>query len=318
MTPMDITARIEHDGVSIKLPRLRVEVSRRQAERLRDVLNTVLPEQIEDLMHDPRVSDVNVLRAAQAILAERWQDTENLAVAIEDLERNPERDPHRPPASAPPKVERRLHLLSIAGDVDPALSGAYDTEQERLEAAADYRRAHGPEDGLFRVDVTGDPGADVLIEPFGAGELLASPRRCVLCRCEATGEVYGFAVCDYHHDHCEDEPRCPHCAAKHTCERCENRNAENVIRDVALCGRCSDVVASVAVGDRVRDPLDGTWREIVGIDGLADGGTCHMADGGCMSLDECAAADKRLPSESLEDDEHLDDGRQLLRELRDM
>ena len=324
---VDAGATVAAAGVEIKLPRLRVVVEQRQAERLRDALNAALPEQIKDLMHDPRVSDVNVLRAAQATLAERWQDTENLAGAIEHLERTGHVRLHesacprcagdgrialatRPGAfetcstcggggKRAVQVERRLHLLSIAGDVEPTLSGAYDTEQERTEAAADYRRAHGDEDGLFRVDVTGDAGADVLIESFGAGELLGCPRRCVLCRCEATGEVYGFAVCDYHHDHSEDDPRCPHCAAEHTCERCENRNAENVIRDVALCGRCSDVVASVAVGDRVRDPLDGTWREIVGIDGLTDGGTCHMADGGCMSVDECAAAEKRLPSEGL-------------------
>ena len=327
MSAADVNATIGPEGATIKLPRLTVVVEVAQARRLRDALNAALPAQITDLMHDPRVSDVDVLRAAQALLAERSQDTENLGVAIEHLERTGhvrlhesacprcEGDGRIAPVTRPgafetcstcggngkraARVERRLHLLSIAGDVEPTLSGAYDTEQERLEAAADYRRAHGDEDGLFRVDVTGDPGADVLIESFGAGELLASPRRCVLCRCEATGEVYGFAVCDYHHDHSEDDPRCPHCAAKHTCERCENRKAEHVIRDVALCGRCSDVVASVAVGDRVRDPLDGTWREIVGIDGLADGGTCHMADGGCMSLDECAATEKRLPSEGL-------------------
>ena len=199
--------------VQIKLPRLTVSIDRDHAEQLRDALGEVLPEQITDLLHDPRVSDVDVLQAAQALLAERGQDTENLAVAIESIK-----------------------LMQ---------------------------------------------------------------RRCVLCRCEATGEAFGFPVCDYHLDHSEDEPRCPHCAGKYTCERCENRNAEHVVRDVALCDRCAQVVQSVAIGDRVRDPLDGSWREIVGIDGLADGGTCHMADGGCMSLDECAAAEKRLPSEDL-------------------
>ena len=212
MRAVDVTARVGADGVEIMLPRLRVVVEQRQAERLRDVLNTVLP------------------------TGERR------------------------------RVERRLHLLSIAGDVEPTLSGAYDTEQERLEAAADYRRAHGDEDGLFRVDVTGDPDADVLIEAFGAGELLASPRRCVLCRCDATGEVYGFAVCDYHHEHSEDDPRCPDCVPVHT-------------------------------GDRVRDPLDGAWRTVTRLD-LAEN-TAHMADGGCMSIDEAGACEKRLPSEPL-------------------
>ena len=121
--------------------------------------------------------------------------------------------------------------------------------------------------------------------------------RCAAARRPA--RLCGLPVCDYHADHTEDDPRCPNCAGKTTCERCETRNAEHVVRDVALCDRCNDVVQSVAIGDRVRDPLDGTWREIVGIDGLADGGSCHMKDGGCMSLDECAAAEKRLPSEEL-------------------
>ena len=38
-----VTARVEADGVSIRLPRLCVQVEQRQAERLRDQLNTVLP-----------------------------------------------------------------------------------------------------------------------------------------------------------------------------------------------------------------------------------------------------------------------------------
>jgi hypothetical protein len=87
MRAVDVNATVEGgDLVQIKLPRLSVVVERRQAERLRDVLSAVLPEQIEDLMHDPRVSDLNVLRAARAILAERGQDTENIEVAISHRE----------------------------------------------------------------------------------------------------------------------------------------------------------------------------------------------------------------------------------------
>ena len=37
-------------------------------------------EQITDLMHDPRIKDVDVLQAARTILAERGQDTESLSV----------------------------------------------------------------------------------------------------------------------------------------------------------------------------------------------------------------------------------------------
>lgn len=298
MRAVDVNATIGPEGATIKLPRLSVIVETRQAERLRDVLNTVLPEQIEDLMHDPRVRDVHVLRAAQAILAERGQDTENLGVAIEYLNAQtpPTGDGAGGQPSVAPRVERRLHLLSIAGDVEPELSGAYDTEAERIEAARDYRRAHGDEDGLYRVDVTGDVTADVLIEAFSGAELAPL---CILCRCDATGQAYGLPVCDYHADHSEDDPRCPHCLPQYKCARCEKAPAARLMQDVALCGGCDEVVRSVRIGDRVRDPLDGTWREIVGIDGLTDGGTCHMADGGCMSLDECAAAEKRLPSEEL-------------------
>ena len=270
----DIRIDVDSGGVSIRLPRLTFDISLRQAERLRDVLNTALPERIEDLLHDPRIADRHVLDAADALRSEQE------------------------PRQTAAKVERRLHLLSIAGGVEPELSEAFANDQERVEAARDYRRAHGDEDDLYRVDVTGDTGADVLVEAFTNAELAPL---CILCRCDATAHVYGFSVCEYHSEHSEDEPRCPNCVSKYTCARCENRNAEHIIRDVALCDRCNNVVQSVAIGDRVRDPIDGTWREIVGIDGLADGGSCHMKDGGVMPLDECAAAEKRLPSESLED-----------------
>ena len=286
-----VTAQVQADGVLITLPRLQALVTQENAVKLRDVLGAVLPEQIVDLMHDPRVADIEILRAAQAILAERGQDTENLGVAIDALQARAS-GPSRLHESVCPrcagdgrshlrdgrgsepcslcegtgKALPRLHLLSIAGDVEPELSGAYDTEQERLEAAQDYRRAHGPEDGLFRVDV--DATGTVTVDTFSGAELEPQPRRCVLCRCDATGETYGFAVCGYHADHSEDDPRCPHCLP-------------------------------VQVGDHVRDSVDGTWRRVVRIDGLADGGTAHLADGGCMSLDECAVAEKRLPSEEL-------------------
>lgn len=91
MRAVDVNATIEAGGlVQLKLPRLSVVVEQRQAERLRDVLGTVLPEQIEDLVHDPRVSDLNVLRAAQAILAEDGRDTENIGDAIWKREGQPQ------------------------------------------------------------------------------------------------------------------------------------------------------------------------------------------------------------------------------------
>jgi len=43
------------DVVSIALPTFMVKVCREDAAILRDKLNSVLPEQITDLMHDPRI-----------------------------------------------------------------------------------------------------------------------------------------------------------------------------------------------------------------------------------------------------------------------
>ena len=168
-----VTAQVQADGVLITLPGLQALTTQENAVKLRDVLGAVLPERIVDLMHDPRVADIEILRAAQAILAERGQDTENLGVAIDALQREQARasatwhvGPHENVCpwcagdgrshlwdatdsetcslcEGTGKALPRLHLLSIAGDVEPELSGAYDTERERLEAAQDYRRAHG-------------------------------------------------------------------------------------------------------------------------------------------------------------------------------
>ena len=47
-------------------------------------------------------------------------------------------------------------------------------------------------------------------------------------------------------------------------------------------------------GDRVRDPLDGEWHTVR----HRSGDEVVMTDGGVMSLQECIAAEKLLPSES--------------------
>ena len=88
-------------------------------------------------------------------------------------------------------------------------------------------------------------------------------------------------------------------AAPENCGRCGSTPAPYRLQGVALCQSCDETLNAVAVGDRVRDPFDGTWREIVHIDGIADGGTCHMRDGGCMSVAECVQAEKRLPGEGV-------------------
>lgn len=62
-----------------------------------------------------------------------------------------------------------------------------------------------------------------------------------------------------------------------------------------LSGRQEDRETRVAIGDRVRDPLDnGRWRTVTRIEGT----TVYLADGGCMGIDECREI--RLPSEALD------------------
>lgn len=213
---VDAGATVGADGVAIKLPRLRVVVERRQAERLRDALASVLPVQI-DLEHDPRVSDLQVLRAARSLLGERGQDTENLSVAIDHIERDAAAGRAATQGGTQAAEDRvRRYLLNLWGDVEPELTGPFKDERDRVEAAQDYRRAHGPEDGLFRVDASGS----VKVDSFTGAELAPEPRRCVLCRCTATREVYGCAVCAYHVDHTEDDAPCPDCTAG-ACPACE-------------------------------------------------------------------------------------------------
>ena len=213
---VDVGATVGADGVAIKLPRLRVVVSRENAERLRDALASVLPVQI-DLEHDPRVSDLQVLRAARSLLGERGQDTENLSVAIDHIERDAAAGRAATQGGPPAAEDRaRRYLLNLWGDVEPELTGPFKDERDRVEAAQDYRRAHGPEDGLFRVDASGS----VTVDTFTDAELAPEPRRCVLCRCTATREVYGFAVCAYHVDHTEDDAPCPDCTGAF-CPACE-------------------------------------------------------------------------------------------------
>ena len=51
--------------------------------------------------------------------------------------------------------------------------------------------------------------------------------------------------------------------------------------------------AAVEPHDAVLDPLDGRWRIVVSVSNT----TAHMADGGHMGVDECAATPMLLPSE---------------------
>ena len=261
-----------------------------------------------------------------------WRDLyPQMAVAIDHMERDAGAQSERGPR--PP--EWRLHLLSIMGDVEPALSGPYQDEDERLDAARDYRRAHGPEDGLYRLDVDVNSG-NVRVDGFSGSELADGPRRCTLCKCDATGERFGFAVCDYHAEHTEDDPQCPTCAASvdtglretrepvpvltdsrglHYCHACTEQAGEAWgfhdehpdASDEWWCDSCECGLTPAAWkreangrqikrGDRVRDPHGGAWRTVARVENT----TVHMTDGGCMGIDECLRSDVRLPSEALD------------------
>ena len=81
----NITVRVEAGTVRLHLPRATFDLSKLETTELRDTLNRMFPEQITDLMHDPRINDLDVLEAAKALLDERHQDTENLAYTIDHI-----------------------------------------------------------------------------------------------------------------------------------------------------------------------------------------------------------------------------------------
>ena len=285
--------------VNVTLPNLSIITERREAETLRDQLNAILPQPAaaavareRDLMLEPSIRDIDVLRAAQAIAAEH--ECHSVVRQIGNMielycHEDAQRD--MTPAERDGGEQRdspwKLHLLSIMGDVEPVLSGPFEDERDRVEAAQDYRRAHGDEDGLYRIDATGD----VKVSTFAGNELPDHPRRCALCRCDATEAKYGFPVCAYHYQHGEDDPPCPACTGGDAEQLEDGRQILSELRDMPRTER----ETRVAVGDRVRDPMDnGRWRTVTRIEGT----TVFMADGGCMGIDECREI--RLPSEALD------------------
>ena len=68
------------DVVTITLPTFQVLVCREDAVLLRAALNAILPERI-DLVHDPRVTDMDLLNATRSILSDEGLDTESIAQA---------------------------------------------------------------------------------------------------------------------------------------------------------------------------------------------------------------------------------------------
>ena len=181
MPARHVTVRVEAGTVRLHLPRATFDLSHNEGRALRDVLNRTLPEQITDLMHDPRVKDVDVLQAAQTMLAERGQDTESLSVAIAAIE-NP---------------------------------------------------------------------------------------RCTLCGCGATGEAFGFPVCDYHVDHTEDDPQCPDCMTADEEQLADGRQLLRETREpvpvltdsdgLHYCPACTEQTGAWGLHDEQPDPGDEWW-----------------------------------------------------------
>ena len=106
MKPVDVGATVGADGVEIKLPRLRVVVERRQAERLRDALNAAdraeqAAQGIEDREPiadgDARYYQPSPLCEAEARAAERCQreNATRLAMPHREWERLRDYREHR-------------------------------------------------------------------------------------------------------------------------------------------------------------------------------------------------------------------------------
>ena len=120
-----------------------------------------------DLMHDPRISDLDVLRAAQAILIE--DGLPNTAALLNGPIAARDRGAVMAPAAAPADQAAKLkhYLLVVVGAVGPELLGTFDSDEDRLEAARGYRKYRDDEDGLYRLDANGA----VTTRAFAGGEL---------------------------------------------------------------------------------------------------------------------------------------------------
>lgn len=49
-----------------------------------------------------------------------------------------------------------FYLLVVEGDVEPMLDGPYRTADERDQEALAWRAKHGPDNGLYMLDVDAD------------------------------------------------------------------------------------------------------------------------------------------------------------------
>ncbi|MDE0228012.1 MAG: hypothetical protein OXJ62_04070 [Spirochaetaceae bacterium] len=118
---------------------------------------------LTDLMHDPCISDLDVLRAAQALLIE--DGLPNTAAILDGA--IAARKCAAVPADQAAPAKLKHYLLVVVGDAEPKLLGTFDSDEDRLEAARGYRKYHGDEDGLYRLDAN----EAVTIRAFAGGEL---------------------------------------------------------------------------------------------------------------------------------------------------
>ena len=199
-----------------------------------------------------------MLEAAQALLAERHQDTENLAYAIDHIKAS--RNPKHCTLCNCKATDERFGFPVCGYHVDHTEDDAPCPKCVPIWYWSDQNGNHWCNDCVQHPDDT-------------EGLERRNPQP-------------------------GDEWWCHECSARlpATADEEADEDGRQILREVR---DPHPARLPVAVGDRVRDPHDGTWREIVHIEGHVDGGTAHMRDGGCMSVAECARCEIRLPSESL-------------------
>ena len=249
------TATIHANGrVNVTLPNISILTDREDAESLRDALNAELPPAARerDLMLDPTIRDIDVLRAAQAIA-----------------------------------TEHECHgVVKQIGNMIELYCG--DTADDEIVPG---HVMSGTEPRIRWVSDAWVNGRNATIE--------TKERRLSPAMVERTYRVEAY-VLDRHHlperRHTKPFPNATDAerAAEQWTRAAEWPGVTEYRDEYDPPAEVVDDDNPVAVGDRVRDPMDGRWRTVTRI----EGDTVYMADGGCMSADECG--DIRLPSEDLD------------------
>ncbi len=257
------TATIHANGrVNVTLPNISILVDRQDAESLRDALNAELPlEQAaapvareRDLMLDPTIRDIDVLRAAQAIA------TEHACHGV---------------------VKQLAHMVTLycGGDADEAFVP-----------------------GQVMSDVTA-PRIRWISDEWVNGRnatIETKERRLSPAMVERTYRVEGYVLNRHRLPELRHTKPFPNYTDAERAAEQWTRAAEwpgHTEPPADVYDPPAEVVDDeypVHVGDRVRDPMDGRWRTVTRI----EGDTVYLADGGCMSADECGEI--RLPGEDLD------------------